>query len=149
MIANMAVPEVEAVGVFRTYLDEMLTAAGAKPRIDAIEPPIQKADIAPVLQRLDESSIYPAQQGAKKTMQYAIIETAVRDAFVALLVRDDLTSTNTKHIDRADSDSIYYRQHAQSTHPPSSRSGISSMSSTYSATTRPATQPCYSGSSKS
>lgn len=83
----MATSEVEAVGVFRTYLQEMLTAAGAKPRIDAIEPPIQKTEIAPILQRLDESNIYPAQQGEKKTMQFAIIETAVRDAFVALLVR--------------------------------------------------------------
>ena len=87
MIAKMAESNVEAVAVFRTYLDEMLLAAATKPRIDAIEPPIQKAEIAPILQRLDEVNIYPARQGAKKTMQYAIIETAVRDAFVTLLVR--------------------------------------------------------------
>ena len=84
----MAAMKVEAVDVFRTYLEEMLTAAGATPRTDAIEPPIQKADIASILDRLHQSNTFPSiEDGAKKSMQYAIIETAVRDAFVALLVR--------------------------------------------------------------
>lgn len=83
----MAAMKVEAVDVFRTYLDEMLTAAGATPRTDTIELPIQKADIAPILDRLHHSNTFPSiEDGAKRSMQYAIIETAVRDAFVALLV---------------------------------------------------------------
>lgn len=84
----MAAMKVEAVDVFRTYLEEMLTAADATPRTDAIEPPIQKGDIASILDRLYHSNTFPSiEDGAKKSMQYAIIETAVRDAFVALLVR--------------------------------------------------------------
>lgn len=83
----MAALEVEAVGVFKGLLGDMLAQAGEIKRTDAIEPPILKADIAEQLQQLQTLKNFPKTRDAKKSTQYAVIETAVRDAFIELLVR--------------------------------------------------------------
>ncbi len=88
----MASYDVEAVDVVKGYLDEMLAAVGAISRTDAIEPAIQKSDIAAVIQKFYDAQIFDSDHDDKKSLRNAIIETVVRDAFVALLVR-----TSTSH----------------------------------------------------
>lgn len=83
----MAALEVEAVGVFKGLLGDMLARSGETERTDAIERPILKTDIAAELERLQALENFPKTRDAKKSTQYAVIETAVRDAFIELLVR--------------------------------------------------------------
>lgn len=79
--------EVEAVVVFKGLLGDMLAQSGTTKRTDTIEPPVSKADIAPVLRRFQQVNSSKTRD-EKKATQYAVIETAVRDAFVDLLVRE-------------------------------------------------------------
>ena len=83
----MAALEVKAVSIFKGLLGDMLAQSGETKRTDAIEPPILKTDIAAELQRLQALEYFPKTRDAKKSTQYAVIETAVRDAFIELLVR--------------------------------------------------------------
>jgi hypothetical protein len=83
----MAALEVEAVRIFEELLGDMLCEGGELKGTNAIEPPILKADIATELQRLQALENFPKTHDAKKLTQHAVIDTAVRDTFIELLVR--------------------------------------------------------------
>lgn len=83
----MAGLEVEAVNLCRGLLRDMLAQASEIKRTNGIEPPILKADIAEEFQRLQELPYFAERRDAKKSTRYAVIETAVQDAFIELLVR--------------------------------------------------------------
>ena len=83
----MAFFEVEAVATCRGYLDEMLSLARAIPRTTSIEPPIVASDVEAALRRFRDFNASQSSEGTKKApLHFAVVETAVRDAFVALLV---------------------------------------------------------------
>jgi THO complex subunit 1 len=77
----MAGHGVQAVEDFGRLLEEMLGAASAIKRMSTIEPPLNKADLAELFERVP--SVLPASSPESRKH---IIETAARDAFNNLLV---------------------------------------------------------------
>ena len=86
----------EAVNLCRGLLGDMLAQANEIKRTNGIEPPILKADIAEEFRRLQELPIFAERRDTKKSTRYAVIETAVRDAFIELLVRSLLFSNDDR-----------------------------------------------------
>lgn len=76
----------EAVNLCKGLLGDMLVRASEVKRTDGIEPPILKADIKEEFRRLQELPNFVERRDAKKSTRYAAIETAVREAFIDLLV---------------------------------------------------------------
>lgn len=83
----MAALEVEAVNQCKGLLGDMLAQASEVKRTNGIEPPILKADIEEGFRRLQELPDFVERRDTKKSTLYAVIEIAVRDAFIDLLVR--------------------------------------------------------------
>jgi THO complex subunit 1 len=82
----MAPLRVEAVDAFRASLDEILAQAQTIKKADTIEPPILKTDVADFLEKVRGVDYLAKNEASKKANQYAIIETAVRDVFIGLVV---------------------------------------------------------------
>ncbi|OBT83198.1 hypothetical protein VE02_09148 [Pseudogymnoascus sp. 03VT05] len=81
----MAALEVEAVNQCKELLGDMLAQASEVKRTNGIEPPILKADIEEGFRRLQELPDFVERRDAKKSTLYAVVEIAVRDAFIDLL----------------------------------------------------------------
>ncbi|KFZ09494.1 hypothetical protein V501_05546 [Pseudogymnoascus sp. VKM F-4519 (FW-2642)] len=81
----MAALEVEAVNQCKGLLGDMLAQASEVKRTNGIEPPILKADIEEGFRRLQELPDFVERRDTKKSTLYAVIEIAVRDAFIDLL----------------------------------------------------------------
>lgn len=77
----------EAVNLCKGLLGDMLAQANEVKRTNGIEPPILKADIEEEFRRLQEIPSFAEGRDSKKSTRYAVIETAVRDTFIDLLVR--------------------------------------------------------------
>lgn len=88
MSQNMARHAVEAVEVFHGLLLEMLEKARDSKQTNAIEPPLARADLIQLLQRVDSIERFSTSQDANKSYRYAVIETAIRSVFNNLLVSD-------------------------------------------------------------
>jgi hypothetical protein len=84
----MAGHAVQAVDVFHGLLQEMLDKAGAAKQTDTIEPPLARADLAQLLQRVESIEHLSTSLEANKSFRYAVIETAIRGVFNELLVSD-------------------------------------------------------------
>jgi hypothetical protein len=82
----MARHAVEAVEVFHGLLQEMLDKARASKQTDAIEPPLARADLIQLLQRVESIEHFSIPLEANKSFRYAVIETAIRSVFNDLLV---------------------------------------------------------------
>ena len=82
---------------FGELLREMLVSAQKKAQAikntNTVEPPLIKSDLTGLVERID--LIFPptTPPDMKKRGQYAVIETAVRDAFNNLLVSLELSNT--------------------------------------------------------
>ncbi len=83
----MSIHDVEAVELFGKLLSDLLERAQSKKDMDTIEPPLIKHDFADLLQQLRSIDQFSKTIESKKSIQYAVIETAVRDVFYGLLVR--------------------------------------------------------------
>lgn len=77
----------EAVNLCKGLLGDMLAQASEVKRTNVIEPPILKADIEEGFRRLQELPNFVERRDAKKLTRYAVIEIAVREVFIDLLVR--------------------------------------------------------------
>jgi hypothetical protein len=88
MSQSMARHAVEAVEVFHGLLQEMLDKARASKQTDAIEPPLARADLIQLLQRVESIEHFSTPLEANKSFRYAVIETAIRSVFNDLLVSD-------------------------------------------------------------
>jgi len=88
MSQSMARYAVEAVEVFHGLLQEMLDKARALKQTDAIEPPLARADLIQLLQRVESIEHFSTPLEANKSFRYAVIETAIRSVFNDLLVSD-------------------------------------------------------------
>jgi len=84
----MASHAVEAVEVFHGLLQEMLFKARASKQTDKIEPPLARADLSQLVQRVDSIEHFSTPLEANKSFRYAVIETAIRSVFNDLLVSD-------------------------------------------------------------
>lgn len=97
----MAINEVEAVEAVEEFgglLNEMLHTAATIKQMAAIEPPLVKSDLADYLPRLQTINGFPKSQESKKSVQYAVIETAVRDVFNQMLVRTHQKPRGRTHL---------------------------------------------------
>lgn len=77
----------EAVNLCKGHLGDMLVQASEVKQTNDIEPPILKADIEDGFRRLQGLPNFGENRDAKKSSRYAVIESAVRDAFIDLVVR--------------------------------------------------------------
>jgi len=84
----MASHAVEAVEVFHGLLQEMLDKARLSKQTDTIEPPLARADLSQLLQKVDSIEHFSTPLEANKSFRYAVIETAIRSVFNDLLVSD-------------------------------------------------------------
>ena len=91
----------EAVNLCKGLLGEMLAQASEVKRTNGIEPPILKADIEEGFRRLQELPNFVERRDAKKSTRYAVIETAVREVFIDLLVRIPTTRERRPILTRA------------------------------------------------
>lgn len=84
----MAGHGVQAVGDFRSLLEELIQRAEAAKPNGTIEPPLNKTDLGDISERVNSvfEPIAPADAKERKRSQYAVVETAVRDTFNDLLV---------------------------------------------------------------
>lgn len=87
MAVTMVEHGVDAVYAFGGILEEMLEQAESIKQTSTVDPPLNKSDIEDFLEQVESmfGSLKSVEQ--KKRSQYAIIETAVRNAFNNLLVR--------------------------------------------------------------
>jgi hypothetical protein len=79
---------VPAVQAFQGLLQEMLDKARAAKQTDTIEPPLTRADLSQLLQRVESIEQFSTSLEANKSFRYAVIETAIRGVFNELLVSD-------------------------------------------------------------
>jgi THO complex subunit 1 len=86
MRISMAGHAVEAVEVFKGQLRHLLDRARTTKTTITIEPPLAKSDFNDLLARISPTGPGAKVPDPKKTAQYAVIETAVRDIFNKLLV---------------------------------------------------------------
>jgi THO complex subunit 1 len=87
MAIAMSSHGVHIVAEFGGLLKQMLGRATSVHQTNSTEHPLNKSDIADLIEQL-ESAFPPAlTPELKKKNQYAVIETAVRDTFNTLLVR--------------------------------------------------------------
>lgn len=81
----MASPQVEALQAFHDYVAELLEVANASCDEPSMEPPIQERDVSAIIDRYEKIFNYDYSQ--KNFFEKALMETAVRDRFVPLVVR--------------------------------------------------------------
>lgn len=80
---------VPAVGVFASLLHELLDEAAAAKQTTTIEPPLNKADLSNLSQRVSSALPFVSEANkddAAKTRRNAIVETAARDLFSNIIV---------------------------------------------------------------
>lgn len=84
----MAGHGVQAVGDFRSLLEELIQRAEAAKPNGTIEPPLNKADLGDISEHVNSvfEPIASTDVKERKRCQYAVVETAVRDTFNDLLV---------------------------------------------------------------
>ncbi|KAL3425682.1 guanylate kinase [Phlyctema vagabunda] len=85
-------PVVEAVSVFGELLEELLQTAETAKHTNRIESPLNKSDLRDTYGRID--AVFDSEISAelRKKSQYAVIETAARDAFNSLLASTTIES---------------------------------------------------------
>jgi THO complex subunit 1 len=87
IMVGHGVPAVDEFGgVLRGMLQRARTKAKAFKDTNTVEPPLIKSDLTDIFERVDSIFSPAASPELKKRSQYAVIETAVRDAFNNLLV---------------------------------------------------------------
>lgn len=86
MVVAMFGHGVQAVDAFGGILRDMLGRAKSVKQTITVEPPLNKSDIIDLSAQLDPTFPSASSQELKKRIQYAIVETAVRDTFNNLLV---------------------------------------------------------------
>jgi len=82
---------IDSVGVFSSFLSNLLSRAESVKQTASLEPPLDKSDFEDLQGQLSEmlghfASPTEETTDTKKTHQFAILETAVRDTFSNLIV---------------------------------------------------------------
>ena len=86
-MAGHGVPAVDEFGgLLRVMLRRARPKAEAIKVTNTVEPPLIKSDLTDLFEQVDSIFSPAASPELKKRSQYAVIETAVRDAFNDLLV---------------------------------------------------------------
>lgn len=86
MIAGMDGQQVQGVETFGFILEDLLRRAEDIKQAHTVEPPLNKADFADLLEHLESTMFTSANNIDQRKRVHAVIETVVRDKFNNLLV---------------------------------------------------------------
>jgi THO complex subunit 1 len=86
MTTTMGSHVVQGVDTFGELLEDMLQRAEEVKQTNTVEPPLNKSNIADILERLESTFFSPADSIEQRKRSHAVIETAIRDKFNNLLV---------------------------------------------------------------
>lgn len=93
MIASMADQLVQGMDTFGEILEELLRKAEIVKQANTVEPPLNKPDLADLLERLEATLFGSVDSTDQRKRVHAVIETVVRDKFNSLLVSIYLKAT--------------------------------------------------------
>lgn len=89
----MADQLVQGMDTFGEILEELLRKAEIVKQANTVEPPLNKPDLADLLERLEATLFGSVDSTDQRKRVHAVIETVVRDKFNSLLVSIYLKAT--------------------------------------------------------